>query len=141
MRRFTLLLFVICCALGVQSQSRDTAAVVNALDKLEKALVAKDTNTVKSLLTEEVAYGHSNGWVQDKAEVVRDMASGYLAYLRIDRNSVSVDLHGDRAIVKERASVAGRRDGKDFAMEIFVLQLWSREKGGWRMMMRQSAKQ
>jgi Domain of unknown function (DUF4440) len=141
MKRMTLFLSVLCWGMAALAQSGDTTAVVKALDALEKGLVAKDTNAVKSRLAKDVAYGHSNGWVQGKDDVVKDMASGYLAYQRIDRISLSVDLREDKAIVRERASVAGSRGGKDFAMEIFVLQLWTRHKGDWKLVMRQSAKQ
>jgi ketosteroid isomerase-like protein len=141
MRSITLCMMALLFAAVVKAQ--DTSAVVAAVDRLEKAILAKDTSMVKTLLTKDVAYGHSSGWVQTKKEVVSDMASGFLQYRSIDRHSLFVDLkgRGDKAVIRERAAVSGSRDGKDFTLELFILQLWVSDKDGWKMVMRQSAKQ
>src|SRR5512137_653280 len=62
MKRLTLILTSLCFALVLHAQ--DTTAVKTAVDKLEHALVAGDTSTLKALLHEDAAFGHSSGWVQ-----------------------------------------------------------------------------
>jgi ketosteroid isomerase-like protein len=139
MKKLTLVLVTLILSLsGLQAQ--DTTAVKKALDGLERALVAGDTVTIKALLQEDAAFGHSSGWVQDRKAAVADMASGFLRYLSIDRHDLRIEQHGSRAIVKEHAAVKGVRDGKDFQVELFILWLWEKDKKGWRLVMRQSAK-
>jgi len=140
MNRITCLLAAL-LLVGASMNAQDTTAVAVAVDRLEKAILAEDTVTIKALLTEDVAYGHSNGWVQTKRGVVDDMVSGRISYQAINRQSLAVDRKGDRAVVKERVAVEGRREGTPFAMNLFVLQLWTKEESGWRMVMRQSARQ
>lgn len=41
-----------------------TAVLKNAASKLDKALIDKDTLTLKQLLHADASYGHSNGWVE-----------------------------------------------------------------------------
>jgi len=122
-------------------QAQDTVAVKQAIDRLEKGLVEKDSAAVKSLLHEKALFGHSNGWVQNKDEVIRDMNSGYLRYLVIDRQSISIKVDGKFAVLKEWMEVTGIKDGTNFKVKLFVLQQWIRTKKGWQLWIRQSAKQ
>jgi hypothetical protein len=122
-------------------QAQDTVAVKQAIDRLEKALVEKDSAAVKSLLHKKALFGHSNGWVQNKDEVIRDMNSGYLRYLVIDRQSISIKVDGKFAVLKEWMEVTGIKDGTNFKVKLFVLQQWIRTKKGWQLWIRQSAKQ
>lgn len=121
--------------------AQDTTAVKQAVDRLEKALVEKDSSLVKSLLHEKALFGHSNGWVQNKDEVIRDMNSGYLRYHTIDRQSISIKVDGKFAVLKEWMEVTGNKGGTDFKIKLFVLQQWIRTKRGWQLWIRQSAKQ
>ncbi len=121
--------------------AQDTVAVKQAIDRLEKALIEKDTAAVKSLLHKKALFGHSNGWVQNKDEVIRDMNSGYLRYLIIDRQSISIKVDGKLAVLKEWVEVTGNKDGTDFKLKLFVLQQWIRTNKGWQLWIRQSAKQ
>ncbi len=119
---------------------KDTAAVLNAVMQLEKALIDKDTAHLSPLLHKDVAYGHSSGWVQTKKDVLKDMMSGFLVYNRIDNNSVLIDVGKEKAIVKERITVNGVRDGKPFELSLFVMEVWLQNKKGWQLYARQSAK-
>jgi len=136
-----LVLILIAASLSFVVQAQDTTAVKAALDGLELALVSGDTTATKALLHDDIAFGHSNGWVQDKKTVIADMASGFLHYQSIDRHDLRIERKGDRAVVKERLTAKGTRDGKEFQSELFVLWLWQKDKQGWRVLMRQSAKQ
>jgi hypothetical protein len=138
MRR--LLLFVLLFTYNTLD-AQDTVAVKFAIDRLEKALVEKDSVIVKSLLHNKALFGHSNGWVQSKDEVIRDMNSGYLQYIVINRQSISIKVDGKFAVVKEWMEVTGNKGGADFKIKLFVLQQWIRTKKGWQLWIRQSAKQ
>jgi len=134
---FMFILFFTCGSLIAQ----DTSAVKLAVDRLEKALVEKDSSVVKSLLHNKALFGHSNGWVQNKDEVIRDMNSGYLRYQMIERQSVSIKVDGKFAVAKEWMEVTGNKGGTDFKIKLFVLQQWIKTKKGWQLWIRQSAKQ
>lgn len=139
MKRLAIILTSLCFVLVVRAQ--DTTAVLAAMNKLEKAFVEGDTSTTRSMLHPDLAFGHSNGWVQDRDQVVADMGSGYLRYLVMDRHELRIENHGDRAVVRERVSVKGTKEGKEFQVELFVMQLWEKGKKGWKLVLRQGAKQ
>lgn len=120
---------------------QDTSAVLKALQTLETGLVAKDLIAVEKHLGKHAAYGHSNGWVQSKDDVLKDLKSGYLVYQKITQLSISIQLQDKKnALVKEKIAVEGNVNGTNFAMNLFVLQWWKKSGGVWKLVMRQSAK-
>jgi hypothetical protein len=138
MRKFFLLILLFTYSV---LNAQDTTAVKLAIDRLEKALVERDSTVIKSLLHKKAQFGHSNGWVQNKEEVIRDMKSGYLMYKKIDQQSVSISMDKHYAVVKEWMEVTGIKGGADFKIKLFVLQQWIKTKKGWQLWVRQSAKQ
>jgi hypothetical protein len=121
--------------------AQDTTSVKQALDRLQNALVARDTVEMKKLMHQNLQFGHSNGWVQTRKDAIDDAASGALIYHQFNRQSLSIEMFGKTAIVKEWMEVKGNRKGTDFNIRLFVLQQWVKTKKGWQLMMRQSAKQ
>jgi hypothetical protein len=136
-RIITIILLLVSVAAFSQ---KDTAAVLDAVLKLEKALVSKDTAQLIPLLHKDVAYGHSSGWVQGKKDVINDMLSGFLIYNKIENNSTIIDAGKERAIVQERITVNGVRDGKSFELNLFVMEVWLQNKKGWQLYSRLSTK-
>ena len=91
--------------------SGQTSFLKDAVTKLDKALIAKDTVVLKQLLHKDITYGHSNGWVETKTDVIKDLVSGKLAYDKIESRGIkwtvtnkvseSVSMHCiDKIIVK-----------------------------------------
>ncbi|MBS1607711.1 MAG: nuclear transport factor 2 family protein [Bacteroidetes bacterium] len=138
--RFVLAIFVLLFVSFNGFAQKDTAAVLAAVMRLEKALVDKDKVTLTALLHKDVAYGHSSGWVQTKKNVVEDMLSGFLEYKKFSDNSFLIDVSMEKAIVKEKVTVAGVRDGKPFDLALFVMEVWLKNKAGWQLYARQSTK-
>ena len=119
----------------------DTAVVLDAVLKLEKSWVSKDSVQVSGLLHNDLSYGHSNGWVQTKKDILKDMGSGYMVYSKIENQSVAISMKKKWANVKERIAVEGIVNGNAFKLNLFVMQVWVQtRKKGWQLMARQSAK-
>lgn len=137
--RKSFLFLLLACSLRMSAQ--DTTAVKAALDRLEMALVARDTGTMAQLLHKDLQFGHSNGWVQTKRDAIEDAKSGALVYGRFDRQSLTILSYGKTAVVREWVNVSGTRNGTEFNVKLFVMQHWVRTKKGWQLMLRQSARQ
>lgn len=130
------LLFIYC----IGTAQQDTTQVLQAVTRLERALVLKDSMQLEKLLHPDLAYGHSNGWVQSKTDVLKDMSTRYLVYRKIENQAMSITVKKRYATVKERISVEGEVKGTVFEMNLFVLQWWRKTRKGWQLMMRQSTK-
>src|ERR1043165_6731701 len=68
----------------------DSVGLKDAMQKLDKALLQKDEVILKSVLHKDVSYGHSNGWIQSKDDILHDFKSGKLTYIKIENNSSAI---------------------------------------------------
>jgi len=120
----------------------DSVGVKDAMQKLDKALLQKDENVLRSVLHNDVSYGHSNGWIQSKDDILNDFKSGKLAYSKIENNSSAiVRINKKYATVKTNTNAEGVVNGTAFKLTLHVMQFWIKTKKGWQLIARQSAKQ
>lgn len=119
----------------------DSITLLKAVTALDKALVTKDSSQLALLLDKRLSYGHSNGWVQSKSEVWADFVSGKVVYSTLQSSDIKLltqDKDGATLVLK--LQVAGQLNGKDFSMNLHVMQVWKKDKKGWQLLARQSAK-
>ena len=106
------------------------------------ALLQKDQAVLRSMLHKEVSYGHSNGWIQSKSDILNDFKSGKLVYDKIENNSSAiVNISKKYATVKANTNAEGAVNGTVFKLTLHVMQFWIKTKKGWQLIARQSAKQ
>jgi hypothetical protein len=118
----------------------DSVLLKETVGKLDRALLEKDTALLKILLHTDVSFGHSNGWVETKKEVVNDLASGFLVYKSLTNDKTTMILNKNWASVRTTTKATGAREGKEFDLTLHVLQVWVKSKNGWKLIARQSTK-
>ena len=119
----------------------DSVSLKDALSKLDHALLNKDEKALQLLLHNNVSYGHSNGWVQTKNDIVLDLKSGKLVYNKIENSSVMIVAQDKNwATVRTNTDAEGEIDHKAFQLKLHVLQVWMKTKQGWQLLARQSTK-
>lgn len=133
----TILLFFIYSAVYAQA---DTEGLKKAVAGLNTALLVKDSVALKSLLSDKVTYGHSNGWIETKQEVVQHLFDGTLTYNSIIQGEPSIVLEGDIASVRANADVDVSLKGTQVKLGLHILQVWKKDKKRWVLLSRQSTK-
>jgi len=119
----------------------DSVGLKNAMQKLDKALLQKDEVVLKSVLHKDLSFGHSNGWIQTKADILNDFTSGKLTYNKFENNSSAIVTIGKKyATVKTNTNAEGSVSGTAFKLTLHIMQFWVRTKKGWQLIARQSAK-
>ena len=119
----------------------DSVGLKSAMQELDKALLQKEEVVLKSVLHKEVSYGHSNGWIQSKDDILNDFKSGKLVYNKIENNSSAiVRIDKKYATVKTNTNAEGVVNGTAFKLTLHVMQFWIKTKKGWQLIARQSAK-
>ena len=119
----------------------DSIGLKEAMQKLDKALLQKDEVVLRSVLHKDVSYGHSNGWIQSKDDILNDLKSGKLTYNSIENNSLAiVRINKKYATVKTNTNAEGSVNGTAFKLTLHVMQFWIKTKKGWQLIARQSAK-
>ncbi|HET6766101.1 MAG TPA: nuclear transport factor 2 family protein [Chitinophagaceae bacterium] len=120
----------------------DSAGLKTAMQQLDKALLQKDEKALQTVLHKEVSYGHSNGWIQNKNDILNDFTSGKLIYNKIENNSSAiVAISKKYATVKTNTNAEGAVNGVAFNLRLHIMQFWIKTKKGWQLIARQSAKQ
>ena len=120
----------------------DSAGLKTAMQQLDKALLGKDEVVLKQVLHKDVNYGHSNGWIQTKSDVLNDFKSGKLVYNKIENNNAGIiNISKKWATVKTSTNAEGSVNGTTFKMTLHIMQVWMNTKKGWQLFARQSAKQ
>lgn len=107
---------------------------------LDEALVKKDTASLNILLHDKLSYGHSNGWIESKQEVIDDLLNGKLSYDKIESKMLSAAQTGDITIVRAESKISYVLDGKAGELKLHVMQVWVRIGSQWQLIGRQSAK-
>ena|SRR5437764_15479264 len=119
----------------------DTVSLKEAMSNLDHALISKDEKALVQLLHNDVSYGHSNGWVQSKADIVNDLKSGKLVYTKLDKINVTVvAINKDWATARINSNAEGIVNGNPFQFKLHILQVWLKTKTGWQLFARQSTK-
>ena len=109
--------------------------------ELDKALLDKDSIALKNILHKDVSYGHSNGWIERKQEVINDLFNGKLTYKAIENGSklqIETTKKTGKVLLHMKVSVVV--EGKEMVLILQVMLMWVWERGGWRLLGRQSVK-
>jgi len=133
--------FVFVSPLQAAEPSGAAAAVATAVESLRAAMVSGDEKTLNALTDDHLTYGHSHGKLQNKAEFVKFLvgpkAPGKFNSLKLSNQTI--DVVGKNALVRHTFDSQNEEpDGKITKAHIIVLQVWTKEKGGWKLLARQS---
>lgn len=142
MLRRLIILLLFAGLYGAVMAQTDHHRLREAVQSLDRALVDKDSAVLARLLSDDVSFGHSNGWSQSKADVWNDLAAGKLAYLKILADSTQiVSINRKWATLRVNREVEGRLQDRTFQMRLHVMEVWKKNgKKGWQLYARQSAK-
>lgn len=138
MRLFGLLIFlVIGQMLFAQT---DEAKLTNTLKEFHQALVKKNTVSINQQTDKALSYGHSNGWVETKKEMIQNIESGYIQYHSFNEDSVLVTINGNMANVRFVADINVTLKETRNTYRLKVLEVWVKKGNRWVLFARQAVK-
>ena len=143
MTRIVTVLLLFCLLISeIAIAQIDSAGLKDVMQQLDKALLQKDENVLRSVLHKDISFGHSNGWIQSKSDILNDFKSGKLNYNKFENNSSGiVTISKKHATVKTNTNAEGTVNGTAFKLTLHIMQFWIKTKKGWQLIARQSAKQ
>ena len=120
--------------------AQDTVQLKKVTELFNNALLEKDTNLIKQLVHKQISYGHSNGWLQTKQDLITDFATGKIEYTKIEEGEKFFTKTKQAIAVRNISKVEGVVNGYVFSMSLQVLQVWKKVKKNWVLLARQSVK-
>ncbi len=124
----------------VRAQSAQQEEVMMKMLGLKTALIQKDSVSLSKLLASDVSYGHSNAWLQTKAQLIRDVVSGVQDYKSIEPSNMDIRIYDNSAVVTLQSKVNMMFQGKPLDMSMNVLLVWVKRNNDWKLVARQSVK-
>lgn len=119
----------------------DEEKLITTLKEFHQALVNKNTVSINQQTDKALSYGHSNGWVQTKTDLIRDFEKGYISYQRFEEDSIVVTMNGNMANVRFLANIAATLRGNAVNnYHLKVLEVWAKKGKRWVLFARQAVK-
>jgi len=122
------------------AQGSTTNEVRIQAEHLREALLQRDSFSLKKLLHDKLSYGHSNGWIESKREVIEDLYNGKLVYNKIDQDAPQIVVEGNSAVLRTNMELAATLNGNVVQLKLSVLQVWIKKGKDWQLLGRQSVK-
>ena len=120
--------------------SASTDAVKAAAERLRLAMISPDA-TLDLLLADALSYGHSDGKVEGKADLVTHLLSGRYQFVTIDISDQTIALSDTVAIVRHTLEADTNDAGRPGHVKLKVLGIWQQQGGAdWKMIARQAVR-
>ncbi len=123
------------------AQTSDEEKLTATVKEFHKALVDKNTISINQQTDKALSYGHSNGWIQTKTDVIKDLETGYISYQGINEDSITITMNGNMANVRflgeYKATLKGA-EATNFLLR--VLEVWVKKSKRWVLFARQGVK-
>ena len=121
---------------GQSKEEKVTAAV----EALNNALVAADSNALVKLTTNELSYGHSSGKVEDQQAFIHNAVNGPFKFLSITATNQIITLAKRNAIVRHLFVGKATNNGAPADVKLTILQVWQKRGNAWKLLARQAVK-
>ena len=133
---FILLLFTFVFANAQTEEEKLTATI----KEFHQALVSKNTVSINQQTDKALSYGHSNGWVETKADMLKDLETGYISYQGYKEDSLNITLNDGMANARFVADVSATLNGKSTSFHLKVLEVWVKKGKRWLLFARQAVR-
>ena len=121
-----------------QTYSKKEKALITQISKLD-SLMQNNDSKILTLFSDDVSFGHSNGWVQNYEDFKTDFESGKVKYQSVNQTELTEFKIKKRfANIRRIIAVKGLYKNEIFEMKLSVLEFWIRQKGIWKLWSRQS---
>ncbi|WP_300673538.1 nuclear transport factor 2 family protein [Soonwooa sp.] len=103
------------------------------------SLMQTNNPNILNLLTKDVSFGHSNGWIQNIDDFKKDILSKKVDYKLVTQTALKeFKIYKKTASIRRIIHVVGTYKSYDFAMNLSVLEIWIKKAGHWKLWSRQS---
>ena len=138
--KFVFTILCCCMAFGTMAQQTDEQKLITTLKELHQALVNKNTVSINQQTDKALSYGHSNGWVETKTELIKNLETGKLKYESFKEDSIIISMNGNMANARFNASIKVTMNNASNVYKLKVLEVWVKKGNRWVLFARQAVK-
>ncbi len=119
----------------------DEDKLTSTLKEFHQSLIKKNTVSINQQTDKALSYGHSNGWVETKTEMIKNLETDYTSYKSIKEDSLQVMINGNvahaRFVGDYEVSLNG---GNAVIYHLKVLEVWVKKGKRWLLFARQAVR-
>jgi ketosteroid isomerase-like protein len=139
--KLMLMCSIFCLPSLLFAQSKEQKQVEEKVEQLRKAMVDGDSVMLDKLAAENLLYRHSGGHFDDKKEFVHKLVSGGSDFVTIELLEQKVSVINKKLVVVYHTLEAKTNDnGKPADVHLYVMLVWEKQHGDWKLVARQAAK-
>lgn len=106
-----------------------------------RAQVAQDTAALKTLLTDDLMYIHSNGLTETKSDFLHSITTGNITYQTMEPEADRrIRTYGKTGISNGIVHATGLLNGNPFDIKLRYTAVYVKQKGKWRLASWQSTR-
>jgi hypothetical protein len=162
MKKILLLIFLMAIGFGVYAQSGDgpkggpgggpcgrsdgggysneNAHLISSMKNFHDQLVDKEIWCIQKSVHDSLTYGHSNGWVENKADLTKNILNEYITYHSFKEDSIHVMRDGNTAYIRFIADIDATLNNKRSTFHLKVLEIWVKKNDEWVLFARQAVR-
>jgi hypothetical protein len=125
---------------GLSYGQTDEQKLTTTIKEFHQALVNKNTVSINQQTDKGLSYGHSNGWIETKTDMIKDLETGYIAYHSYKEDSLSITMSGSMANARFIADISATLHGATTSFHLKVLEVWVKKGKRWLLFARQAVK-
>src|SRR5205814_2080877 len=110
---------------------KEEEKLISTMKEFHQALVQKNTVSINQQTEKSLSYGHSNGWVQNKNDIIKDFETGLISYQTYKEDSVQVSMSGNFANIRFVADINATLRGNAISNHLKVLEVWMKKGNRW----------
>jgi Domain of unknown function (DUF4440) len=133
-------LLVFIWSVSFAQASKDESATEQFVLKLHQKkfqwMIKKQLDSLKNILDERVVYVHSNGWVENKQEILDDLKSGKLIMNSVTVKEAKARVYKGAVIVNGSGLFNVVVDGNAVEINLLYTEVYVRKKEGWLLVSR-----
>ncbi len=99
-------------------------------------MVNKKLDSLNAILDERIIYVHSNGWIQNKKEVIEDLKNGKLVMNRVTIKEAAARVYKGFVIVNGKGDFNVIVDGNAVDVQLLYTEVYAKRENGWLLVSR-----
>ncbi len=131
--------FSILGIVSAQKTNQESATEKFVLKLHEKKfnwMVNKRLDSLNAILDERIIYVHSNGWVQNKKEVIEDLKNGKLVMNRVTIKEAAARVYKGFVIINGKGDFNVIVDGNAVEVQLLYTEVYTKRGNGWLLVSR-----
>lgn len=112
--------------------------LTTTLKEFHQAMVKGNTVSINQQTDKALSYGHSNGWIETKTDMISHLETGYLKYNSIKEDSLNVVVNGTLAHARFVGDYNVTLNGNNALYHLKVLEVWVKKGKRWLLFARQA---